>query len=101
MCEPVVVSDDYHVDVVREKLTRMLPSILLDVIDEVAVAVEDNITSSENGRPMRCLLVRVVSRVCVLEWTSLELMLVMRAIVNRANQRAFVGLPLCEQIPCM
>ncbi|KAI1786994.1 cytochrome P450 [Ganoderma leucocontextum] len=78
MCEPLVLLDDYHVDVVKEKLTTMLPTILPDVIDEVVVAVKDHIAAREN------------------EWTSVELMQVMQKIVARANHRAFVGLPLCR-----
>ncbi len=60
--EPPVVVDEYHIDVLNEKFTRKLPTILPDVIDEVVVAVKDHIRAGENGmanhRPF------VLSRVC-------------------------------------
>ncbi|KAI1787002.1 cytochrome P450 [Ganoderma leucocontextum] len=76
--EPQVLLDEYHVDVVKENLTRKLPTILPDVIDEVVVAVKEHITTKEK------------------EWTSVEVMPAMQKIVARASNRAFVGLPLCR-----
>ncbi len=52
--EPAVLSDRYHAVIIKEKLTKGLPSVLPDVIDEVSVAVQDNIAAArlgvENGR---------------------------------------------------
>ena len=48
--EPQVVSDEYHVEVVREKLTRSLPGLLPGMVDEVVVASKDHIVTKENGR---------------------------------------------------
>ncbi|PIL30270.1 cytochrome P450 [Ganoderma sinense ZZ0214-1] len=76
--EPEVLADEYHVEVVKEKLTRKLPAVLPDVIDEVTVAVKDHIVTRED------------------EWTSVEVMPVMQKIIARVSNRAFVGLPLCR-----
>ncbi|KAM5541320.1 hypothetical protein V8D89_004874 [Ganoderma adspersum] len=76
--EPSVLADEYHVDVVKEKLTRTLPTVLPDVIDEVTIAVQDHILTREG------------------EWTSVEVLPVMQKIIARVSNRAFVGLPLCR-----
>lgn len=54
---PQVISDEYHVDVVKEKLTRKLPGLLPDVIDEVVVASKEHIVTSDNSRGMIHILI--------------------------------------------
>ncbi|PIL27965.1 cytochrome P450 [Ganoderma sinense ZZ0214-1] len=76
--DPLIVTDQYHVKVLQEKLTRRLPELLLDIVDEVMAAVQDHIVSRED------------------EWTSVEVIPVMQNIIARASNRAFVGLPLCR-----
>ncbi|KAI1786992.1 cytochrome P450 [Ganoderma leucocontextum] len=77
--DPQVLSDTYHVRVVKEKLTgRTLQHILPDVMDEIPVAVGGLITTDGNG------------------WTSVEVIPAMQNIIVQANNRAFVGLPLCR-----
>ncbi|PIL27969.1 cytochrome P450 [Ganoderma sinense ZZ0214-1] len=75
--DPLIVADQYHVKVLQEKLTRRLPDLLPDIVDEVTVAVQDHIVSKE-------------------DWTSVEVVPVMQNIIARASNRAFVGLPLCR-----
>ena len=49
--DPQVLSDEYHVQVVREKLSgRTLQEILPDVMDEVAVAARRYITTQGDGK---------------------------------------------------
>nr|VWO96212.1 Cytochrome P450 51 [Ganoderma boninense] len=48
--DAAVLADEYHVEVVKEKLTRKLPALLPDVIDEVRVAIKDHIVTKEDGR---------------------------------------------------
>ncbi|KAM5541332.1 hypothetical protein V8D89_004886 [Ganoderma adspersum] len=59
-------------------ILSILPALLPEVIDEVVVAVDENITTKGN------------------EWASVEVMPAMQKIVARASNRAFVGLPLCR-----
>ncbi|KAM5535260.1 hypothetical protein V8D89_011066 [Ganoderma adspersum] len=76
--EPSVLTDEYHVKVLQDKLTRKLPAVLPDVIDEVMAAVKDHIVTRED------------------EWSSVEVAPVMQNIIARVSSRIFVGLPLCR-----
>ena len=49
LLEPSVLSNRYHLQMVKEKLTRILPNILPDVVDEISVAVTEHIAAAENG----------------------------------------------------
>ena len=51
--DAAVLADEYHVEVVKEKLTRKLPDLLPYVIDEVRVATKDHIVTKEDGRRIR------------------------------------------------
>lgn len=39
----------YHIDIIREKLTRSIPTILSDVIDELALAVGEHIPTRDDS----------------------------------------------------
>ena len=52
--EPPLITDKYHAEVVKEKLTRRLPTLLPGVIDEVVVSVKEHIIARGNGIVMRC-----------------------------------------------
>ena len=43
----------YHVEIVRDKLTRSLPAIFPDVLDELTLAIGEHVTVEGNGT--RCL----------------------------------------------
>lgn len=49
LLDPSVLSNRYHLQIVKEKLARILPNILPDVVDEVSVAVREHIAAAENG----------------------------------------------------
>ncbi|KAJ8475002.1 hypothetical protein ONZ51_g6824 [Trametes cubensis] len=70
--------DPYHVNIVREKLTRNLPAILPDMMDELTAAVQEHIPANDN------------------EWLGVNVMRAALEIVARASNRVFVGLPACE-----
>ncbi|PIL30243.1 cytochrome P450 [Ganoderma sinense ZZ0214-1] len=76
--EPQLSSDRYHVQVVREKLTRRLPTMLLDILDEVAVTLEEGFGTDTK------------------EWTEVAVTPLMNKVTARALNRSFVGLPLCR-----
>lgn len=42
-------NDPYHVDIIREKLTRGLPAVLPDVIEELTLAVRQYIPTEGDG----------------------------------------------------
>ncbi|KAI0721403.1 cytochrome P450 [Cerioporus squamosus] len=67
----------WHVDVVKTSLTQNLPSILPGLLDELPLAVEDNIRC-EDG------------------WTAINVLPAVVNIVARLSSRVFVGLPLCR-----
>ena len=43
------LDDPYHIDIIKEKLTRTLPAILPDVIDELKLAVPAYIPTKDDG----------------------------------------------------
>ncbi|KAI1793059.1 cytochrome P450 [Ganoderma leucocontextum] len=70
--------DPYHSDIIREKLTRTLPVIFPDVLDEVKLALSDYLPTKDD------------------EWAAVNVMTTMQELVVRASGRVFVGLPLCR-----
>ncbi|KAM5540999.1 hypothetical protein V8D89_005310 [Ganoderma adspersum] len=77
--EPQLVADRYQVRILKERFSaRRLPDTILEVADEVSTAVRQRITAKDN------------------EWTSMLVFPTMQKIVAQANNRAFVGLPLCR-----
>ena len=44
------LDDPYHIDIIKEKLTRTLPAILPDVIDELKLAVPAYIPTKDDGK---------------------------------------------------
>ncbi|PIL30244.1 cytochrome P450 [Ganoderma sinense ZZ0214-1] len=70
--------DRYHTDIAREKLLKKLYSVLPDAIDEIFVAIKDNVPTQDK------------------EWTRIEVMPAVAQILARASNRIFVGLPLCR-----
>ncbi|KAM5535874.1 hypothetical protein V8D89_010492 [Ganoderma adspersum] len=75
---PELIDDPYHVDIIREKLTRTLPLIMPDVVDELELAVPHYIKADDQ------------------EWTPVSVMTTMQQIVARASSRVFVGVPICR-----
>ena len=51
------LDDPYHVDIIREKLTRTLPAILPDVLDELTLAVPAYIPIHGQGKHLACAFV--------------------------------------------
>ncbi|KAI0654307.1 cytochrome P450 [Cubamyces menziesii] len=70
--------DPYHIDIVREKLTRNLPAVLPEIMDELTVAMHEYIPAKDD------------------EWLCVNVMTATREIVARASNRVFVGLPACR-----
>lgn len=70
--------DPYHVDIIKEKLTRSVPAILPEVIDELTLAVPQHIPAKTD------------------EWLEVPVMTAMQQIIARASNRVFVGLPVCR-----
>ncbi|KAI0654469.1 cytochrome P450 [Cubamyces menziesii] len=68
----------YHIDIIREKLTRSIPTILSDVIDELALAVGEHIPTRDGS------------------WVRVNVLQKARDIIARASNRVFVGLPACR-----
>lgn len=46
--------DPYHVDIIKEKLTRSVPAILPEVIDELTLAVPQHIPAKTDGASKLC-----------------------------------------------
>ncbi|KAI0368877.1 cytochrome P450 [Pilatotrama ljubarskyi] len=75
---PEPEQDPYHVDIIREKLTRSLPLLLPEVVDELKLAVPEHIPVTEK------------------EWVSVDVMKTTQRIIARASSRVFVGMPTCR-----
>ncbi|KAI0652467.1 cytochrome P450 [Trametes meyenii] len=74
--EPFV--NQYHIGVIKDKLTRNLPVIMPGVIEELSLAVTEHIPANDQ------------------EWLEIETMETMKQIIARISSRVFVGLPLCR-----
>ncbi|KAL1951299.1 hypothetical protein VTO73DRAFT_448 [Trametes versicolor] len=72
------VENPYHVEIIREKLTRTLPAVLPHVVDELRLAVPEYIPAVFG------------------EWTEVNMLDAIRQIIARASSRVFVGQPLCR-----
>lgn len=64
LVEPAVSDFPYHIDIIKEKLSRTLPAILPDVIEELKVAVPEHIPTKGDGERnlRRCVFVSLTSR---------------------------------------
>ncbi|KAI0778804.1 cytochrome P450 [Trametes elegans] len=72
------IDDQYHNGIVTDKLTRSLPAILPDVVDELHLAVPQHIPATED------------------DWIEVPIMGAMRQIIARTSSRVFVGIPTCR-----
>ncbi|KAJ8469311.1 hypothetical protein ONZ51_g9081 [Trametes cubensis] len=72
------VDDQFHVAVVRDKLTRSLQVLCPDVLDEVSAAFQEYIPAKED------------------EWVGVRIFPVVQQVVARASNRVIVGLPKCR-----
>ncbi|KAI0371432.1 cytochrome P450 [Pilatotrama ljubarskyi] len=72
------VDDQFHVAVVRDKLTRSLQALCPDVVDEVTAAFEEYIPAKED------------------EWVSVRVFPIVQQVIARASNRVIVGLPKCR-----
>ena len=52
--------DPYHIDIIKEKLTRSVPAILPDVIDELNHAVPQHIPAKSDGAWLSSLSTEVL-----------------------------------------
>ena len=43
------MDDPYHIDIIKEKLTRTLPAVLPEVIDELKLAVDEHIPTQDDS----------------------------------------------------
>ncbi|CAA7264106.1 unnamed protein product [Cyclocybe aegerita] len=72
-----IVTNPYHLPIVRTQLTRALPQLVPAVHEEVVDAFDDFIPATDG-------------------WTSVKALETMMKIVARASNRIFVGAPLCR-----
>ncbi|KAH9849240.1 cytochrome P450 [Lenzites betulinus] len=76
--DPDVMGNPFHIDTIREKLTRVLPTIMPSVVEELEQAIPHNIPGASEG------------------WVEINVLGALQHIVARASARVFVGLPLCH-----
>ncbi|KAI0360978.1 cytochrome P450 [Trametes cingulata] len=69
----------YHVDIIRDKLTRSLPAILPDIFDELCLAIPRYIPAEDPDT-----------------WVAVDVLTAMQHIIARASSRAFIGVPMCR-----
>ncbi|KAI0362845.1 cytochrome P450 [Pilatotrama ljubarskyi] len=73
------VENPFHIDIVKDKLTRGLPVILPDVLDELHLAIPQYIPAADED-----------------SWLEVDTITAMQHIIARASARAFIGLPGCR-----
>ncbi|KAF8507441.1 cytochrome P450 [Gautieria morchelliformis] len=72
-----ILTNRYHLPLLRSQLTRNLASLFSDIRQEIILSIEDNIPLTN-------------------EWTSIKAYAVVLQIVSRTSNRIFVGAPLCQ-----
>ncbi|EJF57560.1 cytochrome P450 [Dichomitus squalens LYAD-421 SS1] len=77
---PEIMDDPYHNDIIRDKLTHMLPVIVPEAIDELSIALPEYIPTGTAD-----------------EWVEVSICRPMLEIVARLSNRSFVGAPLCRE----
>ncbi|KAM5542434.1 hypothetical protein V8D89_003893 [Ganoderma adspersum] len=74
------IDDQFHVAVVRDKLTRNLAAVYPDVLDEVCAAFREYIPAPAHED----------------EWVPVTVWPVVQKVIARASNRVIVGLPRCR-----
>ncbi|KAF8583911.1 cytochrome P450 [Ramaria rubella] len=77
MLGPTIMSNRYHVGIVRGQLTRSLSALFSDIRQEILLSIEENFPL-EN------------------DWTSVKVYEAILQVVARTSNRIFVGAPLCR-----
>ena len=94
------VDDQFHVAVVRDKLTRNLATLYPDVLDEITQAFGEYIPANDHGAsPSGCRSVRdrdADGARIVPEWVPVTIFPIVQKIIARASNRVIIGLPRCE-----
>jgi len=74
-----VMDNMWHTEVIRNKLTRALPGLFGDIIDENRVSFESHIPAKIDG-----------------DWVSVPALETIMQVVSQVTNRIFVGIPLCR-----
>ena len=84
------VQNEYHVRVVRNRLTQNFVSLIPDTVDELKAALKDEVDSlvPENGHLFMNFNLPI-------DWVPVVVFEKTLKIVARISHRVFVGLPLC------
>ncbi|KAF8504637.1 cytochrome P450 [Russula emetica] len=70
--------NNYHADIIRSKLIRIIPTIFQDIHDEVVLALNDIIPTVDE------------------EWVKVPIVRTMQHVICRISNRVFVGPTLCR-----
>ncbi|GJE99514.1 cytochrome P450 [Phanerochaete sordida] len=73
-----MIDDPWHVPIIRDRLTKHLPSAFPAIYDEISTSLRELMPS------------------CAKEWTPVPALKLSRTIVARTSNRVFVGLPVCR-----
>ncbi|KAH9975528.1 cytochrome P450 [Lactifluus volemus] len=75
------LADEYHVDVVRSKLTRNITAVFGEVREELVLAFDDMIQSRDDEE---------------VEWIKIPISETIQRVICAVSNRVFVGAPLCR-----
>ena len=84
-----------HVTVLRLRLTRNLGVLYPGIRDEIVTSFAEVLDLTENGEESRLTSVHCALIWKHSEWKSVPALGIIKKIVCRTTNRAFVGLPLC------
>ncbi|KII83967.1 hypothetical protein PLICRDRAFT_179995 [Plicaturopsis crispa FD-325 SS-3] len=68
----------YHLDIISKKLTHKLTTVIPEVLEEIAMALEENMNVNS-------------------EWTLIDNYDIMLKTISRTANKIFIGLPLCRK----
>lgn len=93
-----MAEDNYHVRVVRSRLTKNLADIHDGLFNEISVALSEYITTGSDGGMGRfntLLTLRPHPLKYFPDWMPIPAHDTMLKVIARSSNRVFVGLPLC------
>ena len=92
---PEVLTDHYHVDLIRNTLTRQLNSLLPEIVDEVEIVCGELLPMAQGGQ-FSLPFPQTSHNAVTLDVASLPGSKTILDIVSRIISRAFIGQPLCR-----
>lgn len=92
-----IATRHYHLQIIRQQLTRTLASHFNDVRDEIINSFDDLVPACDDSNVLSLSAITIYSFTSFLaEWVSVPMLNFARNVVCRTSNRVYIGLPLCK-----